>query len=87
MIAMAGAFVAGIVVVGLVIFAYSGMIDHQLQRNQRLTDEIAVLDKSIEEIKDKLSTIKNVDVFLHNAQRIDPNICETDRPAAAGGTP
>lgn len=50
MVAMAGAFVAGIVVIGLVIFAFSGMIDHQLERNERLTAEIQVLDKSIEEI-------------------------------------
>lgn len=51
MVAMAGALVAGIVVVGLVIFAYAGRIDHQLQRNARLTAEIAELDKSIEEIE------------------------------------
>ena len=50
LVALAGAFVAGVVVVGLVIFSYSGMIDHQLQRNARLTAEIAELDKSIEEI-------------------------------------
>ena len=49
-VAMAGAFVTGIVVIGLVIFAYSGMIDHQLERNARLTAEIQVLDQSIEEI-------------------------------------
>ena len=50
MVAMAGALVAGIVVVGLIIFAYVGMIDHQYARNARLTAEIADLDKSIEEI-------------------------------------
>ena len=50
LVAVAGAFVAGVVVVGFVIFSYSGMIDHQLQRNARLTAEIAELDKSIEEI-------------------------------------
>ena len=50
MTAMAGAFVAGIVVVGLVIFSYNGMIDHQFDRNARLTAEIAELDKSITEI-------------------------------------
>lgn len=50
MVAMAGSFVAGIVVVGLVIFAYNGMIDDQFARNARLTAEIAELDKSITEI-------------------------------------
>ena len=51
MVAMAGALVAGIVVVGLVIFAYAGKITHQLDRNARLTAEITELDKSIEEIE------------------------------------
>lgn len=49
--AMAASFVAGIVVVGLVIFAYNGMIDTQNARNARLTAEIQELDKSIEEIE------------------------------------
>ena len=50
LIAVAASFVAGVVVVGLVIFAYNGMIDHQFARNARLTAEIVELDKSIEEI-------------------------------------
>ncbi len=50
MVAMAGALVAGVVVVAFVVFAYNGMIDHQFERNARLTAEIAELDKSIEEI-------------------------------------
>ncbi|HSD68879.1 MAG TPA: PilN domain-containing protein [Woeseiaceae bacterium] len=50
LVAMGGALVAGVVVVGLVIFAFSQMIDTQRSRNTRLTDEIAVLDKSIAEI-------------------------------------
>ncbi len=50
MVAMAGAFVTGIVVVGLLIFAYIGMIDHQFERNAELKAEIAELDKSITEI-------------------------------------
>lgn len=50
LIAMGASLVAGIVVVGLVIFAYAERIDHQRQRNARLTAEIAELDKSIEEI-------------------------------------
>jgi len=51
LIAMAGAFVAGVVVVGLVVFAYDGMIDTQNDRNARLTAEIQELDKSIAEIE------------------------------------
>jgi type IV pilus assembly protein PilN len=50
LIAMAGAFVAALVVLGLTMFAYSGMIDHQNSRNARLQAEIATLDKSIKEI-------------------------------------
>ena len=50
MVAMSGSFVAGVVVVGIIIFAYNGMIDHQYERNARLTAEIAELDKSITEI-------------------------------------
>jgi type IV pilus assembly protein PilN len=50
LIAMGGAFVAAIVVVGLTMFTYSQMIDHQNARNARLKAEIAELDKSIKEI-------------------------------------
>jgi type IV pilus assembly protein PilN len=50
LIAMSGAFVAALVVLGLTMFAYSGMIDHQNARNTRLQGEIATLDKSIKEI-------------------------------------
>ena len=50
LVAMGGALVAGVVVVGLVIFAFAQMIDTQRGRNTRLADEIAVLDKSIAEI-------------------------------------
>ena len=49
-VAMAGAVVAGVAVVMLAMFAYSQMIANQEARNTRLTDEIAVLQKSIEEI-------------------------------------
>ena len=41
MVALAASFIAGVVVVGLVIFAYNGMIDNQFARNARLTAEIA----------------------------------------------
>lgn len=50
LVAMAGAFVAAIVALGLTMFAYSRMIDQQNSRNARLQAEIAELDKSIKEI-------------------------------------
>ena len=49
-VAAAGAVVAAIAAVIATIFAYSGMIDNQDARNQRLTDEIVELEKSITEI-------------------------------------
>ena len=50
MVAMAAAFVAGIVVLAGTIFAYSQMINHQQARNARLEGEIVELEKSIAEI-------------------------------------
>jgi type IV pilus assembly protein PilN len=50
LIAVAGAFVAGVVVVGLTIFAYNQRIDFQQERNARLKAEIVELEKSIKEI-------------------------------------
>ncbi len=49
-VAMAGGVVAAIAAVLLTMFAYSQMIDNQEERNQRLTNEIAELQKSITEI-------------------------------------
>lgn len=49
-IAAGAAVVAGIVVVGLTIFVYNQMISGQQQRNERLRQEIAELEKSITEI-------------------------------------
>ena len=49
-VATGGAVVAGIAVVVATIFAYSQMISGQEARNQRLTDEIVELEKSISEI-------------------------------------
>lgn len=49
-VALGGGVVAGIAVVTLTVFAYNSMIDNQKARNDRLTQEIAVLQKSIEEI-------------------------------------
>lgn len=49
-VALAGGFVAAAICILGAIFVYSQMIDNQEQRNQRLTEEIANLEKSIEEI-------------------------------------
>jgi len=49
-VALGGGFVAAVLVVMLVVFAYGQMIDGQLSRNSRLQNEIAELDKSIAEI-------------------------------------
>ena len=51
LVSLAASFVAGVVVVGLVVFVYDGMIKTQNSRNARLTAEIQELDKSIEEIE------------------------------------
>lgn len=50
MIAIAGAFVAAVIVATLANFVYVGRIDYQLARNARLEAEIVELDKSITEI-------------------------------------
>jgi type IV pilus assembly protein PilN len=50
MIALGGSVVAAIAVILLTLFTYNSMIDDQQSRNQRLEDEIAVLEKSITEI-------------------------------------
>jgi len=50
MIAMAGSFVAAVVVLGATIFAFAQMIDYQQSRNQRLEAEIVELERSITEI-------------------------------------
>lgn len=50
LVAMGGAFVGAVVVLGGLLFAFSQMIDTQRDRNARLTEEIALLDKSISEI-------------------------------------
>lgn len=49
-IAAGAAVVAGIVVIGLTMFVYSQMISAQQDRNERLRQEIAELEKSIKEI-------------------------------------
>ena len=49
-VAAAGAVVAGVAVVMLTMLAYSQMISVQQSRNERLTEEIQILEKDIEEI-------------------------------------
>jgi type IV pilus assembly protein PilN len=49
-VATGGAVVAGIAVIMLTMLAYSQMVSTQQSRNTRLTDEIAVLEKDIQEI-------------------------------------
>jgi type IV pilus assembly protein PilN len=49
-VAMAGAVVAGVMVIIGSMFVYSQMIDNQKSRNDRLTAEIVELEKSITEI-------------------------------------
>jgi type IV pilus assembly protein PilN len=49
-VALAGGFVAATVCILSALFVYSQMIDNQEMRNERLTEEIANLEKSIEEI-------------------------------------
>ncbi len=49
-VASAGAVIAGIAVVMLTMLAYAQMISAQDSRNERLTNEISELEKSIEEI-------------------------------------
>ncbi len=49
-VAMGGAVIAGIAVIMVTMLFYSQMISGQQSRNQRLTDEIVELEKSIEEI-------------------------------------
>lgn len=49
-VAMGGGVVAAVAVVLATIFAFSQMISEQHDRNRRLTEEIAELEKSIEEI-------------------------------------
>ena len=49
-VALGGAVVAGIAIIMITLFAFSQMISTQQSRNDRLTDEIAILDKDIKEI-------------------------------------
>lgn len=50
LVAMAGSFVAGVLVIAVTNLAFSQMIGNQRERNNRLEEEIRVLEKAIEEI-------------------------------------
>jgi type IV pilus assembly protein PilN len=50
MVAMAGSFIAGLLVIAVTNLAFSQMIGSQRERNNRLEAEIRELEKSIEEI-------------------------------------
>lgn len=56
-VAAAGAIIAGVAVIMLTMLAYSQMISSQENRNERLSAEIAIIEKDIEEI-DKLELQK-----------------------------
>ena len=76
-IAMGGAAVAGIAVVLAVVFVFSSMIDAQNRRNQRLTGEIAELEKSIQEIdsleRDKERLLARMEI-IDQLQKSRPEI-------------
>ncbi len=76
-VAMGGAVVAGIAVVMAVMFVFSSMIDAQNRRNQRLTDEIAELEKSIQEIdsleRDKERLLARMEI-IDQLQKSRPEI-------------
>ncbi len=76
-VAMGGAVVAGIAVVMSVMFVFSSMIDAQNRRNQRLTAEIAELEKSIQEIdsleRDKERLLARMEI-IDQLQKSRPEI-------------
>jgi type IV pilus assembly protein PilN len=77
MVAMAGSFVAGVLVVVMSIVAFSTMIDSQEKRNERLESEIVELEKSIEEIdgleRQKERLLARMDI-IEQLQRSRPEI-------------
>ncbi len=76
-VAMGGSVVAGIAVVMAVMFVFSSMIDAQKRRNQRLTNEIAELNKSIAEIdgleRDKERLLARMEI-IDQLQKSRPEI-------------
>lgn len=76
-VAMGGAVIAGVAVVLAVMFVFSSMIDAQNRRNQRLTAEIAELEKSIQEIdsleRDKERLLARMEI-IDQLQKSRPEI-------------
>ena len=76
-IAMGGAVVAGVAVVMATMFVFNSMIQAQERRNQRLEDEIAILNKSIEEIdgleRDKERLLARMEI-IDQLQKSRPEI-------------
>lgn len=72
-----GAALAGAAIVLGTMAYYSGRIDHQKQRNQYLTDEIAILDRQITEIREledfKARLIARMDI-IENLQTKRPEV-------------
>ena len=84
---MGGAVVAAIAVVMVTMFVYSQMISGQDARNQRLTDEIVELEKSIEEI-DGLERQKERSAGAHGNHRAAAEEPSGDRaPLRRDGSP
>lgn len=76
-VAMGGAVVAGIAVVMATMFVFNSMIQAQERRNARLTDEIQILEKSIEEIdsleRDKERLLARMEI-IDQLQKSRPEI-------------
>lgn len=77
MIALGASIVAAIAVVGLTWFAFVQMIDHQVARNLRLEEEIAILEKTIAEIdnfeREKERLLARMEI-IEQLQRSRPEI-------------
>ena len=68
MVALGGAALCALVVMGAVYVLYNGMIDAQVRRNDLLKAQIKVLDRQIEEINDLEQTKKQ---FIARMQIIE----------------
>jgi len=76
-VAMGGAFVAAAVATGVVYIAFGSMIDAQEARNEKLRNEIKLVDKQIEEINNLESSKQKFIARMHiieELQRSRPEI-------------
>jgi len=77
MIALGGAVIAAVAVVGLTLLAFNSMVGSQQARNQRLENEISELEKSIAEIdsleRQKERLLARMDI-IEQLQRSRPEI-------------